>query len=64
MKNLVTAALYMHNLDIMHRNMKPDNLIFRNQSDHTDIILSEFGFADNIKKPKMIYKRFNDIYKL
>ena len=38
--------------------MKPDNLIFRNESDHTDIIISEFGFADNIKKPKMIYKRF------
>lgn len=42
----------------MHRNLCPDNIIFRNLSDHTDVVISEFGFADSASNPKMIFKRY------
>lgn len=44
-------------MNIMHRNIKPENIIFRNLNDHTGVIITEFAFADNVKEPKMIYKR-------
>jgi len=41
----------------MHRDIKPENIVFRSNSDSTDIVLVDFGFAELIKNPKMIFNR-------
>jgi serine/threonine protein kinase len=46
MKNVLEALQYIHKLKILHRDIKPDNLILRNHNDITDPVLVDFGLAD------------------
>lgn len=41
----------------MHRDLKPENILFRNMSDRYEIVISDFGYADKVYDPKMIYTK-------
>lgn len=36
----------MHNLGIIHRDVKPENIMFKNSE---ELVLTDYGFADNYR---------------
>ena len=55
MKNLLSALSYMHKEGVMHRDIKPNNLILRKNETDTDIVLIDFGLAEHEGKETMIF---------
>ena len=47
MHNILTSLAYIHSKHILHRDLKPDNLILRsrNPTDY-DLCIADFGLAD------------------
>lgn len=45
MKGIVSAASEMAKKNIIHRDIKPDNIIFRSSEVDSEIVLLDFGLA-------------------
>jgi len=45
MKQLLIAIEYFHSLGIVHRDLKPENLLLENESDDTNIKVTDFGLG-------------------
>jgi calcium/calmodulin-dependent protein kinase I len=43
--NLVSAVAYLHDHEIIHQDLKPENLLFRTPEDNADILIADFGLA-------------------
>lgn len=56
LRKILEPLLYMHENDIMHRDIKPENLILRSKSNDFDIVIADFGLAQEGKK-KFIHIR-------
>ncbi|CAD8124577.1 unnamed protein product [Paramecium sonneborni] len=54
-KQLAICVDYMHQKGIMHRDLKPQNILCKNNS--VDIVLADFGLATWIKAKQHIYYR-------
>ncbi|CAB9514247.1 MAP kinase-activated protein kinase 2 (Fragment) [Seminavis robusta] len=50
MKQLLSCINYLHSLDIVHCDLKPENLLLEANKELSQIKVIDFGFAANIKK--------------
>jgi calcium/calmodulin-dependent protein kinase I len=41
----MTAVQYIHDYHIVHRNLIPENILFRTPAEGTDIMIAGFGFS-------------------
>jgi hypothetical protein len=41
----------------MNRNLKPENIIFKDLSDDFELVITDFGFAQYVSKPNVIFRR-------
>jgi len=53
-RNLFSAIEHMHSRDIVHRDVKPENLLLCNAFDDSSIKIADFGFAREIHQGVML----------
>ena len=56
LRKIIEPLIYMHQNEVMHRDIKPENLILRSKSNEYDIVIADFGLAQEVKK-KFIHIR-------
>eukprot|EP01084_Bolivina_argentea_P215596 366045_1 len=49
LRTLLTVIFYCHERGIVHRDLKPENLLLVSKEDNSDIKVSDFGFAREVK---------------
>jgi calcium/calmodulin-dependent protein kinase I len=42
---IISAVAYLHDHGIVHRNLKPENLLFRTPEDNADLMITDFGLS-------------------
>ncbi|KAM4613235.1 MAP kinase-activated protein kinase 3-like isoform 2-T2 [Polymixia lowei] len=45
MRDIGTAVVYLHHMDIAHRDVKPENLLYTTEESNATLKLTDFGFA-------------------
>lgn len=56
-KTLFLAMQYCHAQKLVHRDLKPQNLLLKSKDDPTDIIIAGFGFACRVHMPLSLTTR-------
>lgn len=56
---LLSTVKHLHSLDIVHKDLKPENLLLVNKEDDALIKLADFGFAAKIDPSKGKYTLTN-----
>lgn len=55
-KNLVSVINTLHSNNIVHRDIKAENLLFQSKnSNNTSILLADFGFARHLKEGELLH---------
>jgi len=53
-KNILSAVLYLHELNIAHRDLKPTNLLLKDDEDLTNVKIADFGLSKIIGENTMM----------
>lgn len=56
MKGIISALSYMHKYNVMHRDLKLENIMFRSK-DSLDVVLIDFGLAVDSSNESYIFYR-------
>jgi serine/threonine protein kinase len=69
-KNILEGLNYLHSVNVMHRDLKPDNIMFKNKDDFESLKIVDFGLAvcsddnrENLKCGTIIYMSPELIFK-
>jgi len=54
---LLDATKYIHECDIAHRDLKPQNLLIQDPSDNNTLKVADFGFAKRVYAPNCLRTR-------
>lgn len=46
MKNILGALVHIHERDIMHRDLKPQNILFADRNDLSSVKIIDFGLSE------------------
>jgi serine/threonine protein kinase len=46
----MNAVQYIHDSDIVHRNLKPENMLFRTSAEDTDVMIADFSLSRVIEE--------------
>ncbi|GAC75586.1 Ca2+/calmodulin-dependent protein kinase [Moesziomyces antarcticus T-34] len=52
-RTITDAVVYLHNQGIVHRDLKPENLLFRDKSEHSDLLIADFGLSRVVDDEKI-----------
>ncbi|WFC98612.1 CCR4-NOT core subunit cdc39 [Malassezia yamatoensis] len=52
-RTVLEAVEYLHEQGIVHRDLKPENLLFRDRSEHSDLLIADFGLSRMVDDEKM-----------
>lgn len=56
MVDILSGLAYLDSRNIMHRDIKPDNILFRSK-DNSQLVLVDFGLASNVDEKEYLFKR-------
>lgn len=48
-RDLMSSVAYLHSLGIVHRNLKPENIMLRSTTSDTDFALLDFSFSKHVE---------------
>ncbi|WFD05250.1 calcium/calmodulin-dependent protein kinase [Malassezia vespertilionis] len=52
-REVLESVKYLHNQGIVHRDLKPENLLFRDRSEHSDLLIADFGLSRMVDDEQM-----------
>ena len=53
LRTLIETVIILHQKDIIHRDIKPDNIMLADSDDLTNIILIDFGYSREVDEKNM-----------
>ncbi|KAJ8593171.1 Pkinase-domain-containing protein, partial [Rhizopogon salebrosus TDB-379] len=51
-RSILSGVKYLHENDIVHRNLKPENILYRTNDPDSDIVITDFGIAKHLHSPE------------
>ncbi|SNX86635.1 probable calmodulin-dependent protein kinase type 1 [Melanopsichium pennsylvanicum] len=52
-RTITEAVVYLHDQAIVHRDLKPENLLFRDKTEHSDLLIADFGLSRVVDDEKI-----------